>query len=308
MNGRPSGLLVPITTPFDAQTGDVAPVALRENARVLLGMGVDGLVATGSTGEAALLADDEYCSVVRWLREVVPDDRWLVVGAGRESTRATIDACRVAGDQGADAVLLRAPSYYSVTLSTTALAAHFRRIADDSPVPVLLYNMPKYTHVNFSEALVAALVDHANIVGLKESSGDLKQFAVLQATAPQWALFMGSGSRFYSGLELGAAGGVLAVACFAAGIAVRVRDKFRSGDRAAAGAAQEILSPLSREIVDGLGVPGVKAAMDAAGLVGGPVRPPLMDLAEADRARIASLVTQALGAAGNGARAPARRN
>lgn len=308
MNRRPSGLLVPITTPFDSQTGDVAPVALRQNARALLEAGVDGIVATGSTGEAALLSDHEYGSVIKWLREVVPDDRWLVVGAGRESTRATIAACRVAGDEGADAVLLRAPSYYGVTLSTTALAAHFRRVADESPVPVLLYNMPKYTHVNFSEALVAALADHDNIAGMKESSGDLKQFAVLQSTAPQWALFMGSGSRFYSGLELGAAGGVLAVACFASSVAVRVRDKFRSGDRAGAGAAQEVLSPLSREIVDSLGVPGVKAAMDAAGLVGGPVRPPLMDLAGPDRARIASLMTQALGAAGNGALARARRN
>jgi len=297
MRGRPSGLLVPITTPFDAQTGEVAPVALRGNARALLEMGVDGIVATGSTGEAALLSEPEYASVVQWLRELVPDDKWLVVGTGRESTRATIAACRVAGEEGADAVLVRAPSYYGATLSTAALAAHFRRVADGSPVPVLLYNMPKYTHVNLSETLVAALADHQNIVGLKESSGDLKQFAVLQSAAPRWAFFMGSGSRYYAGLELGAAGGVLAVACFAAGIAVQVRDRFRSGDRSGAGAAQEALSPLSREIVDSLGVPGVKAAMDAAGLVGGPVRPPLADLPEADRTRISSMVTDALAAA-----------
>jgi 4-hydroxy-2-oxoglutarate aldolase len=308
MQGRPSGLLVPITTPFDAQTGDVAPVALRENARTLLELGADGIVATGSTGEAALLSDQEYARVITWVREVVPDDRWMVVGAGRESTRATIEACRVAADEGADAVMVRAPSYYGVVLSTGALAAHFKRVADGSPVPVLLYNMPKYTHVNFSETLVAALVDHEHIVGLKESSGDLKQFAALQAAAPRWALFMGSGSRFYSGLEMGAAGGVLAVACFAAGLAAQVRDRFRSGDRAGAGAAQEILSPLSREVVDSLGVPGVKAAMDAAGLVGGPVRAPLMDLPEADRARIAALVTEALAGVGNGGVARVRRS
>lgn len=297
MRGRPSGLLVPLTTPFDPQTGEVAPVALRGNARAVLEMGVDGIVATGSTGEAALLSEAEYASVVQWLRELVPDDRWLIVGTGRESTRATIAACRMAGEEGADAVMVRAPSYYGVVLSTAALAAHFRRVADESPVPVLLYNMPKYTHVNFSETLVAALADHDNIAGLKESSGDLKQFAVLQSAAPRWALFMGSGSRYYSGLELGAAGGVLAVACFAAAIAVQVRDRFKGGDRAGAGAAQEALSPLSRDIVDRLGVPGVKAAMDAAGLVGGPVRPPLADLPEAERTRIGAMVTEALAAA-----------
>ena len=308
MNGRPSGLLVPITTPFDADTGDVAPVALRSNARALLEAGVAGIVAAGSTGEAALLGEQEYRQVIGWLRDVVPDDRWLLAGAGKESTGATIAACAIASDEGADAVLVRPPAYYGPSLPPQALVEHFRRVADESPLPVLLYNIPKYTHLTLPDALFTALAEHENIAGAKDSSGDLKLFAAYRAAAPKWALFVGSGSRYYAALELGAVGGVLAVACYAAPIAVRVGQAFADGDRAAAGAGQEVLTPLNKEVVERFGVPGVKAAMDAAGLVGGPVRPPLMDLPDADRTRIATLVTEALGVAGNGALARGRRN
>jgi dihydrodipicolinate synthase/N-acetylneuraminate lyase len=295
MNKRLAGLLIPITTPFDALTGEVAPVALRSNARALLEAGVDGILAAGSTGEAALLSEDEYRQVLAWLRDVVPDDRWLLAGAGRESTRATIAACAAAADEGADAVLVRAPAYYGASLPAPALAEHYRRVADDSPIPVLLYNIPKYTHLTLPDTLFAALSEHENVLGAKDSSGDLKLFAAYRAAAPRWAVFVGSGSHYYAALELGAVGGILAVACYAAPIAVRVGERFRQGDRAAAGAAQEVLTPLNKEIVQRSGVPGVKAAMDAAGLAGGPVRAPLADVDGTERARIGALVTGALG-------------
>jgi 4-hydroxy-2-oxoglutarate aldolase len=300
--------MVPLTTPFDAGTGDVAPVLLRNNGRALLDAGVSGLVACGSTGEAALLSDQEYRQVIAWLRDVVPDDRWLIAGAGRESTRATVAACDAAAEEGADAVMVRPPAYYGPTLPPAALAEHFRRVADASPIPVLLYNIPKYTHVTLPHTLFAGLSEHQNIIGAKDSSGDLKLFAAYRDAAPQWALLVGSGARYYAALELGASGGVLAVACYAAPIAVRVGQAFAEGDRAGAGAAQEVLTPLSKEVVEKFGVPGVKAAMDAAGLAGGRVRPPLLDLGEPDRSRIAGLVTGALRADGDRALARARRN
>ena len=290
---RPEGVLVPLTTPFDPETGDIAPVPLRENARAMLDAGVSGIVAAGSTGEASLLSDEEYKMLVGWLRDVVPDDRWLIAGAGRESTRATIAACRTAGREGADAVLVRPPGYYGSSLSIAAMVAHFRAVADASPVPVLLYNIPKYTHLMLSDAVLAALTDHPNVIGAKDSSGDLKNFAAYRAAAPQWALFVGSGHLYYAALELGAVGGVLAAACFAVGLALKIRDAFAAGDRAAAGAAQEILAPVNKEIVGGLGVPGVKAAVDLVGLAGGPVRSPLRDLGGKEKARVKELLTEA---------------
>lgn len=287
------GIFVPVTTPFDPVTGDVAPVALRENTRALLARGVAGIVAAGSTGEAALLDEGEYAQVIGWLRDVVPDARWLVAGAGRESTRATIAACRVAADGGADAVLVRPPGYYGSTLSVGALVEHFRRVADASPVPVLLYNIPKYTHVMLQEALIAALAAHEHVLGAKDSSGDLKNFAAYRAAAPDWAMLVGSGSHLYPALELGAAGGVLAVAHVAPALAGEIYDAFVAGDRVGAGAGQERLAPMNRTIVTELGVPGVKAALDLVGLIGGPVRPPLRDLDGAQRDRIAQVLAGA---------------
>lgn len=293
MKERPRDLLVPLTTPFDAATGDVAPVALRENARALLAAGVAGLVAAGSTGEAALLDEEEYRAVVGWLRDVVPGERWLMAGAGRESTRATVAACRVAAEEGADAVLVRPPAYYAPSITPAALREHFRRVADASPLPVFLYNIPTYTNLPIVEGVVSALADHENIWGMKDSSGDLKTLATFRDAAPQWTVLVGSGALYYAALELGAAGAIAAVGCFAAEATAAIGRSFAAGDRAAAGAAQEAVAPLHRGIVGRLGVPGIKAAIDLVGLVGGPVRGPLADLAAPEREHVAGLLTDA---------------
>jgi 4-hydroxy-2-oxoglutarate aldolase len=290
MREKPRGLLVPITTPFDPATGDVAPVHLRDNARALLEGGVAGIVAAGSTGEASLLAESEFRQVVGWLRDVVPDDRWLIAGAGRESTRATISACRAAAEEGADGVLVRAPSYYGPLFTTASLIDHFREIADDSPIPLVLYNFPRYTHVALTEQLVVALARHENIWGAKDSSGDLRNFAAFRDAAPEWALFIGPGAQYYPALELGAVGAIAAVACFATVPTVGIGKAFAAGDRARAGSIQEVVAPLHRTIVGELGIAAIKAAMDAVGLAGGLPRSPIPPLGEKDRARVLDLL------------------
>jgi dihydrodipicolinate synthase/N-acetylneuraminate lyase len=284
---------VPLTTPFDVATGEIAPVHLRDNARALLRDGVAGLVAAGSTGEAPLLSPEEFRQLVAWLRDVVPDDRWLMAGAGRESTRATVAACQAAADEGADAVLVRPPSYYSPAITPAALVTHFGRVAEASPVPIFLYNIPKYTNLPLSDALLARLADHENIWGAKDSSGDLKNFAAYRAAAPHWTLLVGSGALYYAALELGGVGAIAAVGCFAATATVEIGRFFAAGDRARAGAAQERVAPLHRHIVSQRGVAGVKAAMDIVGLAGGPVRPPLADLSAQERKRVEGLLREA---------------
>jgi dihydrodipicolinate synthase/N-acetylneuraminate lyase len=287
------GVLVPVTTPFDAETGDVAPVALRAVARELLQAGVQGIVVAGSTGEGPLLDDAERARLVEWLREVVPEERWLISGTGAESTRATVRATEAAAAAGADAVLVRPPAYFGPTLTPAALTGHYLRVADASPVPVLIYNMPKYTHVMLHDSVIRALAEHERVMGFKESSGDLKVMAAYRAAAPRLRALVGAGTQFYPALELGADGGVLAVACFAAGRCVELYRAFRADDRRTAGALQERLQAPAREIVGELGVPGVKAAMDAVGLAGGPVRPPLVPLDERQRRRVAELLASA---------------
>lgn len=293
MSKRPHGLLVPLTTPFDTATGQVAPVHLRENARALLSRGVDGFVVAGSTGEAPLLDDGEYRQVIGWLRDVVPAERWLIAGAGRESTRATIAACCAAAEEEADAVLVRPPSYYAPAMTSGALMDHFGRVADESPIPVLLYNIPKYTHVALSDSLLASLADHPNIWGAKDSSGDLKNFAAYRDAVPAWTLLIGSGALYYAALELGAAGAIAATGCFAARETGAIGAAFVAGDKRRAGSAQEVVAPLHREIVVRLGVAGVKAAIDYVDLAGGPVRSPLSDLAGRERDKVLELLRRA---------------
>ncbi len=285
-----AGVLAPITTPFDPATGDIAPVHLRQNATRLIGAGLDGLVVAGSTGEAALLDLDEQRRLVGWVRDTLPDGRWLIAGTGAESTRQAIALTCAAAAEGADAVLVRPPAYFTGAYSPASLVDHYRAVADASPVPVLVYHVPKYTHLPLAAGLLRQLAGHPNLVGVKDSSGDAKNLAAYRDAVPEWSVFVGSGSLLYAALELGCEGGILAVACFAAGLCADILAAFRAGDRARAGALQERLAPLDREVVGRLGPAGVKAAMDAAGLYGGPCRPPLAGVSAAERKRVERLL------------------
>ena len=265
------GVLAPLTTPFDSATGDLAPVHLRRNVASLVEQGLDGFVVAGSTGEAALLDPDEQRRLVAWVREVLPDGGWLVAGTGAESTRAAVRLTRAAAEEGADAVLVRPPGYFAAATSPASLADYYRAVADASSVPVLVYNIPKYTHLTLEAGLLRQLAAHPNIVGVKDSGADAKNLAAYRDAVPEWSVLVGSASLFYAALEMGCDGGVLGVACFA-------------------GRLQERLAPLDKEIVGKLGPAGVKAAMDAVGLYGGPCRAPLAAVPRAVRERVAQLV------------------
>jgi 4-hydroxy-2-oxoglutarate aldolase len=283
------GVFAPITTPFDAATGDVAPQHLKDNVTRLLADGLDGIVVAGSTGEAPLLDADEHRRAVAWARQATPEGKWLIAGTGAESTRQAIALTKGAAEAGADAVLVRPPSYFPA-VAARALANYYRAIADASPVPVLVYNIPKYTHVTLPAELLTELSTHPRIVGVKDSSGDLKNLAAYREAAPQWAVFVGSGSLLLSALEVECDGGIVAVACYAARLCAELLTAFHAGDRDTASALQNRIGPLDKEIVSKLGPAGVKAGMDAVGLYGGPPRPPLAPLGAAERERVAQLV------------------
>jgi 4-hydroxy-2-oxoglutarate aldolase len=282
------GAIGPVVSTFDDATGELAAVPFRANIRAHLDAGLAGIVVAGSTGEAALLEEHERHRLIEWSRALVPDDRWLIAGIGAESTRLTIRRAKDAAERGADAALVVAPHYYGAQMTPEALASHFRRVADESPAPIILYNIPKYTHFALAPGLVRELALHGNVIGVKDSSGDLGQLGgYLDAQSDRFTVLTGSGGTLYAALEMGARGGILAVGLFAATLTVSLCRSFASGDLAAAGRAQERLTPLARVIVGELGVPGVKAAMDAVGLTGGPVRAPLLPVRAAALERVA---------------------
>jgi 4-hydroxy-2-oxoglutarate aldolase len=283
------GVLGPVTTPFD-ERGELARAAFAENVRAHLAEGLSGVVVAGSTGEAALLDEAERGSLVAWARPIVPADRWLIAGTGAESTRACIRRCRSAHEQGADAVLVVAPHYYTGAMTLEALREHYAKVADASPLPVILYNIPKYAHFALHPHLVSELTRHENVIGLKDSAGDLAMLErYLEAQSATFTVLTGNGPTFLDALERGVRGGILAMALFAGPLTVTILERYGAGDAEGARRAQERISPAASRIVGAFGVPGVKAALDAAGLAGGPVRSPLQPLNQAQRDEVAAL-------------------
>lgn len=260
--------------------------AFQANLRRWLDHPVDGFVVAGSTGEAPLLDEIEILRLVEWAREVTPRAVPVVAGTGLESTRGTVRLCREVARNGADAVLVRPPSYYAGAMTAGALDAHYRAVADGSPVPVVLYHIPRYVPVDLEPDLVAGLVRHENVAGIKDSSGDIRNLGELaDACSGEASVLVGSGTLLYGGLEVGAAGGVLAVGLLATGACAEILSAWRDGDTGRAGSLQERVGDLHRAVVGKLGVAGVKAALDRLGLEGGPVRSPLRDLDDEGRRR-----------------------
>ena len=290
------GVFAPVVTTFDPYTEELDLDAFAANARAHLAAGMDGLVVTGSTGEAALLDSSERAKLVETARDIVPRDKLLIVGTGAESTRTCLQQTRDAAKRGADAVLVVAPHYYSAAMTTDALRTHYNRVADESPVPVALYSIPKYMHFPIPPALVAELARHQNIIGIKDSSGQRDLLAAyLEAQSDTFSVLTGNAQLFHHSVASGARGGILAIALFAAGLSLDVYAAVRSGDDDAATAAQARLTPLGAKIIGELGVPGVKAAMDrvGGGLHGGPVRSPLQPLSVDQREAVTELLRSA---------------
>ncbi len=273
-----AGIYPPITTPFNGD-GDVDFDALRRNIDRYITTPVAGMVVLGTNGEAPLLSESEGDRVIEVARDAVPRDRTLIAGTGRDSTRAAIQAVHRAAGLGVDAVLVRTPSSYRSQMDARALIAHYEAIADGSVVPVILYNFTAATGVNLGPEIVARLADHPNIVGVKDSNGDTTQIAELVRTCSgRLSVLVGSAQTFYASLCLGASGGILAVACIAPQACARLLSFVSAGRHADALALQFRLLPLARCVTTKYGVPGLKVAMDAAGWIGGPPRPPLLPL------------------------------
>jgi dihydrodipicolinate synthase/N-acetylneuraminate lyase len=284
------GILAPVVTTFQPN-GDVDTSAFAENIRAHLSAGLHGIVVTGSTGEAALLDEAERASLIETARREVPRDKFLLAGTGAESTRGALRLTKLAARAGADAVLVVAPHYYGAAMTAQALASHYRRIADESPVPVVLYNIPKYMHFALAPTLVVELAGHGNIVGIKDSSGDLDLLATyINAQRPTFTVMTGNGSTVQPALAMGARGGILAVSLFAPRLALGVYGAMQRGDVAAAKALQDTLRPINSRIVGELAIAGIKAALDRVGLHGGPPRAPLLPLSASGVKEVAELL------------------
>ncbi len=268
---RLRGTGVPMVTPFD-EDGDVDHDALRAVVEYLESGGVDFLVPCGSTGEAPLLTDTERTAVVETVADAA--DLPVLAGTGGAGYRATLDRTERAADAGADAALVVTPYYYGH--DATELAAHYRDVADESPIPVYLYSVPGRTGVTLEPETVGGLAEHPDVVGIKDSSGDVERLGRTVRTTPDsFTTLVGTGGVYAHGLDAGADGGILAVANAVPGLASAIFDRHRRGETAAARRQNAELVALDRAITARHGVPALKAALRDAGVPAGHVRRPL---------------------------------
>ena len=271
------GVFPPIPTPFAGDLVDHA--ALAANVKQWMGTKLNGIVALGSNGEAPLLEDRESDAIITTVRDAVPADRVLIVGTGRESTAGTIAATRRAAELGANMVLVRTPSFFKNVMTSDAFVRHYTAVADAAPVPALLYNVTMYTGVNLLPDAVARLADHENIVGMKESGGDIAQIAECVSRTPDgFSVFAGSATTVFAALCVGAAGAVLALSAVLPDLCVELYELVQQSRYEEARALQQRLAPLARLLGSVHGVPGLKYALDQIGYRGGPVRAPLLPL------------------------------
>ena len=286
------GILAPLTTPFAAD-GSVALDKLRDNVARYNRAPLTGYVAIGSTGESVLLTSDEAEQIWNVIREAATADKILIAGTGMESTAETIARSQRAAAIGYHAVLVKTPHYFKSGLTAEALEKHYRSVADALPIPVFLYHIPQNTGISMSADLVAHLATHPNILGIKESSGNVPLLAeIVQSTPPDFQALAGSASAVLGALAVGAAGGILGLACFLPELCTELYATWRAGDSTRARNLQLSVLAASRKIVAELGPAGVKYAMDRAGYFGGSSRPPLLPLTEAQKQTIdATLAT-----------------
>ncbi len=276
------GVIPPTATPFTAQ-GDVDLEAVVFNVDRWMRTGLRGLLLLGSNGEAPYVNDDEAEQIVGAVRPRVPGDRVLLVGTGRDSTRATIAASVRAARAGADAVLVRPPTAFKTSMTNEALLAHYRAVADASPVPVLLYNFAAAFGVNLPIEVILALAEHRNIIGLKESGGDLAQIGdQVSRTPDDFVVVVGSAPTLYASLCVGVDGAVVAAANVIPDVMVRLHQLTVSGQHGEALQLQRAITPLARAVTSQWGVPALKAAMTLAGYRGGFPRLPLPPASPAD--------------------------
>ncbi len=287
--------MIPATTPFDPVTGEVDAVALRRNVERWAPTGIRGLVIGGSTGEAVFLDEGERDLSWDVVARSVPDDLLLVAGTGAESLRATLRLTRMAAGRGFQAVLVQPPAFYRGAMTPAVVRDHYLAVADAAPVPVIVYQVPtRFSTLDLPAGLVGELSAHENIVGIKDSRGNLDSVAELVTRCARgFQVLVGSGSLLYAALEAGAAGGILGVANLAPRACARIHSLCAAGDRAGAGRLQERVGPLHNAVVGGMGVAGVKRALDMLGYRGGPPRPPLRPLPESRRAELAEHLSRA---------------
>lgn len=286
------GIYAPIPTPFE--NDQIAYDKLAGNMNFWLESKLSGIVVMGSNGEFVVLSQEEKRKLISSVCDLAQGKKPILAGTGCESTTETIELTKYAAQAGCAATLLLSPNYYKRSMTDALIKNFYLEVAEASPIPVIVYNMPANTGINLSAKLVTELSAHPNIIGLKDSSGNIVQIAeIINNTPDDFAVFAGSASFLYPSLALGAKGGTLALANILPNECAKIQELVEEGRHSEARDLQLKLLDINNAVTARWGVGGLKAALELQGLFGGGPRKPLLALGEQERKELSDILAKA---------------
>ena len=290
------GIFPPIATPFD-HNGDIYPAKVRHNVEKWNKTALSGYVVMGSTGESVMLTTDEKVAMWELVAKHAAPDKLLIAGTGMESVRETVSLTNRAAEMGYKAAMVRTPHYYKNLVNRAdAQTLYFRAVADQSRIPLIVYNWPQATGVDIPVEAVVALSDHPNVIAIKESSGNLeKVMQMIREVRAGFQVLVGSAPTLWPSLLMGACGAILAYANAAPYSTVAIWEAYRTREEAAGLDLQNRIGSASALVTTKYGIPGLKYAMDLNGYYGGPPRLPLCVPTEAAKREIEAAFTDLKG-------------
>lgn len=287
-----AGIFPALTTPFEK--GRLSIPALKSNIERYNRFDLSGYLVLGSTGESDLMDEKEGMSAIEAVRTTARKGRIIVAGTGMSSTRSTIKFTNKAADAGADFGLVVTPFYYKGQMTAKVLGEYYREVADHTKVPILMYNVPKFTGLDLPLDTVLSLAEHPNIAGIKDSSGNLAVLSeIIKACPAGFSILQGMGSVLFPSLAMGAKGAILALTVMAPAETVEIYRLAQERDYAKAREIQYRVLTVNQKIVGIYGIPGIKYALDLLGYAGGDPRPPLKPVGEEVRRAIRKIIEEA---------------
>ena len=288
------GIYTPIVTPF-AEDESIDYEKLKHNLDLLAETELDGIVVLGSNGEFVYLTHKEKLELIEFCISNFTKEKKIIVGTSYDSTLETISFCKEAAALGADAALVLPPHYYKGSMNEEVLYNHFIDVADESPIPVMLYNMPGNTGINMSSKLVARLSKHSNIVGIKDTAGNIVQLSeIVRDTDEDFVVFAGNAGYLLPALTVGARGATVALGNILPNECCKLVSLVKEGKVEEARELQFKLIDINFMVTGGMGVPALKAAMNMLGYQGGIPRRPLRPLEE-DKNQVVKAALEKLG-------------
>lgn len=270
------GIFPPIATPFNHE-GEIYTAKVEHNVAKWNKTGLAGYVVCGSTGESVHLTVEEKLRMFELVAKYAAADKLLLAGTGVESVRETVILTNRAAEMGYKAAMVRTPHYYKNLINNAAAQTlFFRSVADQTKIPLMIYNWPQATNVDIPVESVVALSHHPNIIAIKESSGNIEKVMQLtRETMPGFQILVGSAPTLAPSLAVGAVGAVLAYANAAPYSTIAIWEAHRQRETVAAMDWQRRIARAAVLVTSKYGVPGLKYAMDLNGYYGGPPRLPL---------------------------------